>query len=109
MLIKNLTYKKILLGVFGSVVLGLFWSIMPLIGWSYYSLEENFTTCSVEWKDQSPNVLSYNVCMFIFVFFVPLSIIVFTSYRLLQTVSIDFMITQNSHFVIDIFTCCQKR
>ncbi len=86
MIMKDLTYKIILLGVIACVLLGLFWSIMPLIGWSYYSLEENLTTCSVEWKNRSFNVLSYNICMFVFVFFLPLGLIIFTSYQLLKTV-----------------------
>ena len=44
---------------------------MPLLGWSHYSFEGVGTSCSIEWQDQSLNVISYNMAVFIFVMVVP--------------------------------------
>ena len=61
---------------------GLFWSVMPLLGWSEYALEGAQTTCSVEWNKRTANVLSYNIAIFVFVFFVPLVYICITNFKL---------------------------
>ncbi len=58
-----------------ALLLGLFWSSVPLIGWSHYSIEAGMLTCSVEWKENSLNVYSYNVAMFLFVFILPFGMI----------------------------------
>lgn len=42
-----------------------------MLGWSYYSLEGALTSCSVEWKDKSWNVITYNITIFVFVFIIP--------------------------------------
>jgi hypothetical protein len=59
---------------------------LPLLGWSYYSLEESLTTCSVEWRDKALDVVSYNVAIFIFVFFIPLILIIVTNAKLVFVV-----------------------
>ena len=85
--VKNLNKKNVILAIGGSVMLGLFWSAMPLIGWSHYSLEDSYTSCSVEWKEKSFNVLSYNVAIFIFVFFIPFGFILFSNLKSIIIVS----------------------
>jgi hypothetical protein len=55
----------------------------PMFGWSHYSLEGALTSCSVEWFEKSFNVISYNISMFIFVYFIPLLIIFGTSLGLI--------------------------
>ena len=69
------------------VLVSLFWSSIPLFGWSYYSLEDGLLTCSVEWKERSFNVISYNICIFIFVFFLPFCVIFFSNLNSLFIVS----------------------
>jgi c-opsin len=71
----------IIIGICFSM--GLFWSSMPLVGWSYYSLEGAKTSCSVEWNERSWNVTSYNATIFICVFLIPLVCIVATNLKLL--------------------------
>lgn len=85
--VPKMTYTKMVIGIHLSVFYGLFWSTMPLFGWSHYSLEANNLFCSVEWHERTLNVQSYNVCMFIFVFFIPLVIIVATSVKSLLIVN----------------------
>lgn len=101
MYINKITYKICIAGIFLSVFFGLFWSVLPLIGWSYYSLEENKIVCSVEWKHKSFNVISYNISIFVFVFILPIVIIVYTSVKIFAIVSyLDFfsLFTKNNVF-----------
>jgi r-opsin len=70
---------------------GVFWSITPVFGWSNYALEGALTSCSVEWLDKSFNVVSYNVGMFIFVYFAPLVLIFGSSIGLIVIVCLIFI------------------
>ena len=74
--LKCLNKRKVTMYIVVSITLGFFWSSAPLLGWSHYSLEDSFTSCSVEWKERSLNVTSYNVLIFIFVFVVPFGLII---------------------------------
>jgi c-opsin len=86
MSIKKITHK-VLANVIGiCMLLGIFWSVLPIFGWSRYSLEGVGTSCSVEWYERSLNVISYNVAMFLFVFFVPLLVIIGTNLKLIMIV-----------------------
>lgn len=87
--IKTLTYKQCLKSLILCAVLSLIWASMPLFGWSYYSLEGVKITCSVEWRDRSFNVISYNTTIFLFVFIIPLVILVVTNTKLILFVSIN--------------------
>ncbi len=58
------------------------------LGWSYYSVEDNLTMCSVEWKEQSTNVVSYNSAMFLFLYFIPLTVICVTSRKIINVVNV---------------------
>jgi len=70
-----------------SIVLSAFWAMMPLFGWSYYSQESSLTSCCVEWLDRSIQVVSYNVTIFIFIFFLPIGIILYTQIKIYSIVS----------------------
>ena len=74
-ILRNVKLNKRLYIIAACVALGLAWSSLPLIGWSHYSLEAAKTSCSVEWAERSLAVTSYNVTIFVFVFFVPLAVI----------------------------------
>jgi hypothetical protein len=60
----------------------------PIFGWSFYSLEDGLVSCSVEYNEKSINVISYNVGMFIFTFFVPFTIIIVANVKSLLIVNI---------------------
>ena len=62
---------------------GLFWALMPILGWSFYSLEASYTSCSVEWKDKSLNVVSFNLSLFSFLYLIPVIVILVTSIKLI--------------------------
>lgn len=79
--INTMNYKMGIRYVIGSILLSFFWSTTPLLGWSHYSLEDGRISCTVEYKDRSNNVFSYNVSMFLFVFLIPFSLIILTNIK----------------------------
>jgi len=71
----KLTIKVIIIITISS----LFWATAPLLGWSYYTLEENFVSCTIKSNDGTLNVKSYNICILIFVFIIPFIMIIITN------------------------------
>ena len=69
-----------------AFLIGLFWSTMPLLGWSEYSLEGAMISCSIEWNKQTPSVLSYNISISIFVYFIPLFLLIYTNLKIISFV-----------------------
>nr|QVK45896.1 G protein-coupled receptor [Proales similis] len=80
---KSIDFKVSCMWIAICLGAGALWALFPLVGWSYYSLEGALTSCSVEWAERSVNVISYNMTIFLFVFIVPLVLIVFTNVKLL--------------------------
>ncbi|CAF4353988.1 unnamed protein product [Rotaria sp. Silwood2] len=62
-------------------ILSLFWTIMPLLGWSSYDYEGLGLSCSIQWTERSLNVISYNITVLIFIYFIPVMIILITNIR----------------------------
>ena len=58
-----------------------------VIGWSHYTMDYSYLFCSVEWDEKSFNVMSYNVCIFIFIFILPLIALTFTNVKVIVYVS----------------------
>lgn len=87
MSIRTNNLKIKLAAIAGCLLIGLFWASTPLFGWSYYSLEGAYTSCSVEWRDRSPNVVSYNITIFGVVYLVPVLVIVATNAKLITMVT----------------------
>lgn len=78
MICRNvLSIMSTFLLIFISIAIGIFWSVMPFFGWSYYSQESSLISCCVEWNSDSFNVVSYNISMFVFVFFLPITVITY--------------------------------
>lgn len=66
--LKNVKLAPYFVVVFTCILIGLFWSSMPLIGWSNYTLEGAYTSCSIDWRSTEPNSFSFNVLIFSFVY-----------------------------------------
>jgi hypothetical protein len=92
-------------------ILGVVWGCLPLIGWSYYSLESHKTSCCVEWADGSLNVLSFNISLFILVFLLPLSVMVFTCLKIFNMVikSVLLLITNYQIYICNPFQMSSLR
>ncbi|CAF4864337.1 unnamed protein product [Rotaria sp. Silwood1] len=63
-------------------ILSLFWTIMPLLGWSSYDYEGVGVSCSIKWTERTFNVISYNITVLIFVYFIPVMIILITNIKI---------------------------
>jgi hypothetical protein len=47
-----------------------------------YTLEGVLTSCSIRWQDRTLNVVSYNICMFIFAYILPLFIMIYCNIKI---------------------------
>jgi hypothetical protein len=90
--LKTVNTGVILNLVLISSLLSLFWSLAPLLGWSSYTLEEGLVSCSAKYNEQSWNVISYNMAMLLFVFFVPFLLTVILNVKSILNVSYYFII-----------------
>jgi hypothetical protein len=61
------------------ILLSTFWSTMPFFGWSYYSLEGGFTSCSVDWLDESLSTFTYNLSVWTCAFILPVTVIIYSN------------------------------
>ena len=59
----------------------LFWSVMPLCGWSGFELEGIGTSCSVRWKSRDKMDLSYNICLILACYILPVSVMIVSYHR----------------------------
>lgn len=95
--IKSMTHQAMIIVIILCLVGGLFWAVIPFSGWSYYTLETALTSCTVEWASRAVTVLTYNVAIFIFVFLIPLAVILGSNLKLVLIVrSMSSLIKSNS-------------
>lgn len=83
---SNRDYGPVLGGICFSWFYSLAWTVPPLLGWSRYGPEGPGTTCSVDWRTQTPNNISYIVCLFLFCLLLPFCVILFSYGKLLHTI-----------------------
>ncbi len=81
-----INYTNSLRIMIACIILSLLWPLLPLFGWSKYSLEGVLINCSVEWQSRSINVISYNITIFILIYFLPSIILIYTNFHLLRAV-----------------------
>ncbi|KAG7231265.1 hypothetical protein INR49_012096, partial [Caranx melampygus] len=79
-------FRPALGGICFSWLYSVAWTVPPLMGWSKYGPEGPGTTCSVDWKTQTPNNISYIVCLFTFCLVLPFGVIVYSYGRLLYAI-----------------------
>lgn len=72
-------------------IVGLFWSAIPFSGWTRYEYEAIGTTCSVALDSSDFYVLSYNICIFVFCYLVPVITMICCYCKILHTVSCLFL------------------
>ena len=70
---------------------------MPFFGWSEYTLEGLMISCSVEWNKKTLTVISYNICILIFVYLIPLLSFVFTYSKVIIAVSFSIFFLGTYH------------
>lgn len=74
------------------MLIGIFWAIMPIFGWSQYKHEGLMISCSVEWKKKTPTVISYNICIILFVYIIPLVAFIYSNSKIIIAVSLNIFI-----------------
>lgn len=74
---KPLTKVKALMWILFVWVWSLAWTIAPMYGWSRYVPEGSMTGCTVDYLSTDPNPMSYLVTYAVFVYFLPLFIIIY--------------------------------
>uniref|UniRef100_A0A665X5R6 Pinopsin-like n=1 Tax=Echeneis naucrates TaxID=173247 RepID=A0A665X5R6_ECHNA len=79
-------FRTALGGICFSWLYSAAWTVPPLLGWSKYGPEGPGTTCSVDWKTQTPNNISYIVCLFTFCLVLPFSVILYSYGKLLYAI-----------------------
>uniref|UniRef100_A0A8C6LI52 Opsin 4a (melanopsin) n=1 Tax=Nothobranchius furzeri TaxID=105023 RepID=A0A8C6LI52_NOTFU len=72
-----LSRKRALLVLALVWVYSLGWSLPPFFGWSAYVPEGLLTSCTWDYMTFTPSVRAYTMLLFIFVFFLPLFIIIY--------------------------------
>lgn len=60
---------------------GFAWSICPILGWGHYSEGEH--QCSMDLVDRGANVLSFNICLIIFCYILPICSIINCNFKIL--------------------------
>uniref|UniRef100_A0A8C5HDU9 Teleost multiple tissue opsin b n=1 Tax=Gouania willdenowi TaxID=441366 RepID=A0A8C5HDU9_GOUWI len=87
-LANSRNFRPALGGICFSWLYSIAWTVPPLLGWSKYGPEGPGTTCSVDWKTQTPNNVSYIVCLFTFCLVLPFSIILYSYSKLISVSSV---------------------
>ncbi|XP_032408402.1 melanopsin-A-like [Xiphophorus hellerii] len=72
-----LSRKRALLILLAVWTYSLGWSLPPFFGWSAYVPEGLLTSCTWDYMTFTPSVRAYTMLLFIFVFFLPLFIIIY--------------------------------
>jgi r-opsin len=82
----SITTKQTCIIILCAYILALFWTLMPVIGWSTYDYEGTGASCSIKWEERSLNVISYNITILIFVYLIPVIIIIIMNVKILKNV-----------------------
>ncbi|XP_028279792.1 melanopsin-A-like [Parambassis ranga] len=72
-----LSRKRAFLILVAAWLYSLGWSLPPFFGWSAYVPEGLMTSCTWDYMTFTPSVRAYTMLLFIFVFFLPLFIIIY--------------------------------
>ena len=83
----RLTHKKAALQILFVWVYAFVWTILPFVGWSRYVLEGNMTSCTIDYFEKDWKHGSYVIVYGIFVYFVPLSVIVHSYANIVMAVA----------------------
>ncbi|XP_029005127.1 teleost multiple tissue opsin b isoform X2 [Betta splendens] len=79
-------FRPALGGICFSWLYSVAWTVPPLLGWSKYGPEGPGTTCSVDWRTQTANNISYIICLFVFCLLLPFGVILYSYGRLLHAI-----------------------
>ncbi|XP_073690113.1 melanopsin-A [Garra rufa] len=81
-----LSQKRALLILLIAWVYSLGWSLPPFFGWSAYVPEGLLTSCTWDYMTFTPSVRAYTMLLFIFVFFIPLIVIMYCYFFIFRSI-----------------------
>ncbi|XP_060943426.1 melanopsin-A-like [Limanda limanda] len=81
-----LSKKRALIVLGAAWLYSLGWSLPPFFGWSAYVPEGLLTSCSWDYMTFTPSVRAYTMLLFIFVFFLPLFIIIYCYFFIFRAI-----------------------
>lgn len=84
---KPLTNTKALLEILFIWTFAALWTILPMVGWNRYVPEGNMTACGTDYLSKDWWSRSYIIVYAMFVYFLPLLMIIFSYYFILKTVT----------------------
>nr|BAQ54836.1 opsin, long-wavelength sensitive type [Asiagomphus melaenops] len=84
---KPLTIKKAILEILFVWLHGLAWTLFPIFGWNRYIPEGNMTSCGTDYLTKDWFHKSYIFVYSFFVYFMPLSIIIYCYFFIVQAVA----------------------
>lgn len=84
---KPLTINGALLRIMGIWLFSLGWTIAPVFGWNRYVPEGNMTACGTDYLSKDLLSISYLVLYSIWVYFLPLFLIIWSYYYILSAVA----------------------
>ncbi|CAF1481739.1 unnamed protein product [Adineta ricciae] len=76
---KKVTVGKSIIASCVVVFISFLWTMMPLLGWNEYTMEVGRTSCCISWYDRRPSYISFTIVIFIFIYCVPLLILIGTN------------------------------
>lgn len=83
---KPLTNTKVCMEILFIWGFALLWTILPMVGWGRYVPEGNLTACGTDYLSEDWISRSYILVYAIFVYFLPLFMIIYSYYHILSTV-----------------------
>lgn len=84
---KPLTNTKALLEILFIWCFAALWTILPMVGWNRYVPEGNMTACGTDYLSKDWWSRSYILVYAMFVYFLPLFMIIYSYYFILKTVT----------------------
>lgn len=84
---KPMTYKRALGSILFVWAFALVWTIAPMLGWNRYVPEGNMAVCGTDSISQDWNSKSYLVAYSFWVYFIPLFIILYSYFYIVQSVA----------------------
>ncbi|XP_014472264.1 PREDICTED: rhodopsin-like [Dinoponera quadriceps] len=84
---KPLTITRALLQILFIWIFSLIWTILPMVGWNRYVPEGNMTACGTDYLTEDWSSKSYILVYSIFVYYMPLFIIIYSYYFIVSTVA----------------------
>ncbi|XP_022526048.2 opsin 4b [Astyanax mexicanus] len=84
--IGKMSHKRALFILVIAWLYTMCWSLPPFFGWSAYVPEGLMTSCTWDYMTFTPSVRAYTMLLFVFVFFIPLFVIIYCYFCIFRAI-----------------------